>query len=258
MSIDPRAVIDPSAKIADGVSIGPFSIIGANVEIGEGSWIGPHVVINGPTRIGRENRIYQFSSIGEIPQDKKFHGESDSRLEVGDRNVIREYCTMNRGTTDGGGVTRIGSDNWIMAYTHFAHDCQVGNHTIFANNAQIAGHVRVDDYAILGAFTAVHQFVSIGAYSFTGLGTKLLKDLPPFIMASGNPAKPHGLNVEGLKRRGFEPQVRSAIKQAYKLLYRSGNSIEDATLAIKHLAEEHSEVAIFSEFLAQAQRGVIR
>ncbi|MBD3610359.1 MAG: acyl-ACP--UDP-N-acetylglucosamine O-acyltransferase [Gammaproteobacteria bacterium] len=257
MSIDSRAIVDPSAKIADNVTIGPFSVIGPNVEIGEGTWIGPHVVIQGPTVIGRENKFYQFSSIGEVPQDKKFHGE-ESKLFIGDRNVVREFCTMNRGTADGGGETRIGNDNWIMAYTHFAHDCIVGNNTTFANNAQIAGHVTVDDFAILGAYTCVHQFTSIGAHSFTGLGTVLNKDLPPYVMAQGNPVQPYGLNSEGLKRRGFSSEARSAIKKAYKILYRSSMSVSDAIAEMGELAASYDEVARFSDFLQNSQRGVIR
>ena len=257
MSIDPSAVIDPGAKIADNVTIGPFSVIGADVEIGEGSWIGPHVVIQGPTRIGRENRFYQFSSIGEVPQDKKFHGEN-SLLEIGDRNVIREFCTINRGTEDGGGATRIGSDNWIMAYVHIAHDCEIGDNTTFANNATLAGHVTIGDYAILGGFTLVHQFTSIGAHAFTGMGSAISKDVPPYVMVSGNPAAPFGLNSEGLKRRGFDVEVRSAIKQAYKLLYRSNKSREEAVAAMSELSAKHPEVENFANFLMASRRGILR
>jgi len=193
MNIDPRAVVDPSARLAPGVSVGAYTIIGADVEIGAGTTVGSHVVIKGPTAIGEENRLYPFSSIGDDPQDKKYGGEQ-TRLEIGDRNVIREYCTINRGTEQGGGVTRIGNDNWIMAYVHIAHDCLIANHTIFANNASLAGHVRVDDYAVLGGFTLVHQFCAIGAHSFSGMGSTLSKDLPPYVRASGNPAVPRGLN----------------------------------------------------------------
>ena len=257
MSIDPSAVIDPGAKIADKVSIGPFSIIGADVEIGEGTWIGPHVVIQGPTRIGRENKFYQFSSIGEVPQDKKFHGES-SLLEIGDRNVVREFCTINRGTEDGGGSTRIGNDNWIMAYVHIAHDCQIGNNTTFANNATLAGHVNIGDYAILGGFTLVHQFTAIGAHAFTGMGSAISKDVPPYVMASGSPASPYGLNSEGLKRRGFDSELRSAIKQAYKLLYRSNKTTEEAVAAMSELCAKYAEVESFANFLKSSQRGILR
>lgn len=257
MSIDPRAVVDPSARIADDVEIGPYSVIGAEVEIASGTWIGPHVVINGPTHIGRDNKFYQFSSIGEVPQDKKYHGEH-STLVIGDRNVVREYCTLNRGTEDGGGETRIGNDNWIMAYVHIAHDCQVGDNTIFANNASLAGHVSIGDYAILGGFTLVHQFTAIGAHAFTGMGSAISKDVPPYVMVSGSPAAPYGLNSEGLKRRGFGPEVRSAIKQAYKLLYRSGKTIDEALEAMTPLAGEFPQVAQFVEFLKNSQRGVLR
>jgi UDP-N-acetylglucosamine acyltransferase len=257
MSIDPRAVVDPGAKIADDVTIGPYSVIGPEVEIGAGTWIGPHVVISGPTRIGRDNKFYQFSSIGEVPQDKKFHGEQSS-LVIGDRNVVREFCTLNRGTEDGGGETRIGNDNWIMAYVHIAHDCQVADNTIFANNASLAGHVTVGDYAILGGFTLVHQFTAVGAHSFTGMGSAISKDVPPYVMVSGSPAAPFGLNTEGLKRRGFSSEARSAIKQAYKLLYRSNKTLDEAVEAMAELVEEFEEVAAFAEFLKNTQRGVIR
>lgn len=257
MSIDPSAVIDPGAKIADNVTIGPFSVIGPDVEIGEGTWIGPHVVIQGPTHIGCENKFYQFSSIGEVPQDKKFHGEN-SLLVIGDRNVVREFCTINRGTEDGGGTTRIGDDNWIMAYVHIAHDCQIGDHTTFANNATLAGHVNIGDHTILGGFTLVHQFTSIGAHAFTGMGSAISKDVPPYVMVSGSPAAPYGLNSEGLKRRGFDSEVRSAIKQAYKLLYRSNKTTEEAVAAMSELCAKHLEVEVFADFLKSSRRGILR
>lgn len=193
--IDPRAIIDPKAELAADVHIGAFSIIGPEVVIGAGTWVGPHVVVNGPTRIGRDNKIFQFSSLGEMPQDKKYQGEP-TLLEIGDRNVIREFCTLNRGTAQGGGVTRIGHDNWIMAYVHLAHDCLIGNQTIFANNASLAGHVVVEDQVILGGFTQVHQFCTLGAHSFTAFGSGIAKDVPPYVMVAGHPAAPHGLNVE--------------------------------------------------------------
>jgi len=257
MSIDTRAVIDPSAQIGENVSIGPFSIIGPNVEIGSDTWIGPHVVINGPTRIGKENRIFQFSSIGDIPQDKKYHGES-SRLEIGDRNTIREFSSINRGTDDGGGVTVIGDDNWMMAYIHVAHDCQVGSNTIFANAASIAGHVKVGDYAILGAFTAVHQFVSIGKHAFTGLGTILSKDIPPFIIVNGNPAHAHGLNTEGLKRRGFSSEDINSIRQAYKTFYRSGLTVDEAAKQLQDQHPQSAHVLEMVEFIMNSERGITR
>lgn len=257
MSIDQRAVIDPSARIADDVSIGPFSIIGPDVEIDSGTSIGPHVVINGPTRIGRDNRIFQFSSIGEIPQDKKYHGES-SRLEIGDRNTIREFVTINRGTEDGGGVTRIGDDNWMMAYIHIAHDCLVGNNTIFANGASLAGHVEIDDYVILGGFTLVHQFTKIGSGAFCGMGSAIGKDIPPYVMVSGNPASPYGINSEGLKRRQFDRAAIKAVKDAYKIIYRSGLTTEEAKQQLESLAQQHVEVKPMLEFLQRSERGILR
>ena len=257
MTIDSRAVVDPSAKIANNVKIGPFSVIGANVEIGEGTEIGPHVVINGPTRIGRENRIFQFSSIGEIPQDKKFHGE-ESRLEIGDRNTIREFVTINRGTADGGGVTRIGSDNWLMAYIHIAHDCLVGDHTIFANGASIAGHVSIGNYSILGGFTLVHQFCAIGEHAFCGMGSAISKDVPPYVMVNGNPAHPHGLNTEGLKRHGFSKEALRILREAYKTIYRSGMTLEEALIKLEVMSNSQPEVLPLTEFLRKAQRGILR
>lgn len=257
MSIDQRAVIDPSARIADDVRIGPYSTIGPDVEIGAGTEIGPHVVINGPTRIGRDNRFFQFSSIGEIPQDKKYHGES-SRLEIGDRNTIREFVTINRGTEDGGGVTRIGNDNWLMAYIHIAHDCLVGNNTIFANGASLAGHVEIDDYVILGGFTLVHQFVKIGSGAFCGMGSAVSKDILPYVMVSGNPASPYGINSEGLKRRQFDKEAVKAIKDAYKIIYRSGLTTEEARQRLKPLVQQHEEVKPMLDFLQRSERGILR
>lgn len=255
--IDPRAVVDPKASLADDVEVGPFSVIGAGVEIGPGTVIGPHVVIMGPTRIGRDNRIFQFSSIGDAPQDKKYAGEP-TRLEIGDRNMIREFCTINRGTAQDAGVTRIGDDNWIMAYVHMAHDCMVGNQTIMANCVTLAGHVHVGDYAILGGFTKVHQFCHIGAHSFCGMDTGLNRDLPPYVTASGMPAAPKGINSEGLRRRGYTvAQIRN-IKRAYRLLYRQGLSLEDATTELRSLANEAPEVAPFVTFLEQSTRSIVR
>jgi UDP-N-acetylglucosamine acyltransferase len=255
--IHPTAIVHPSARLAEGVTVGPYSVIGEHVEVGEGTWIGPHVVVTGHTRIGRGNRIYQFSSLGETPQDMKYANEP-TRLEIGDRNTIREFCTFNCGTVQDAGVTRLGSDNWIMAYVHLAHDCQVGNHTIFANNAQIAGHVHVGDYAILGGMTGVHQFVHIGAHSITAGQTLLLQDLPPYVMAAGNPAKPFGINGEGLKRRGFSAQAIAAIKRAYKSLYRSGLALADAQREIEVQQDAHPELNALSEFFAAATRGIVR
>lgn len=255
--IDPAARVDPSAKIEEDVSIGPFSIIGPDVEIGKGSWIGPHVVINGPTSIGQENKIFQFASIGEVPQDKKYNGEP-TRLEIGDRNVIRECCTISRGTVQDVGVTRIGNDNWIMAYVHIAHDCQVGNQTIFANSATLAGHVTIEDYAILGGFTLVHQFCKVGSHCFTAMNSVISKDVPPYLMVSGHMAEPHGLNVEGLKRRGFSAETISLLRKAYKLLYRSGLTLEQAITQIKSLSSDCQELQLFTQFLENVTRGVIR
>ncbi len=253
----PTAIIHPGAMLADDVEVGAYSIIGEHVEIGAGTVIGPHVVLNGHTRIGRNNRIFQFCSLGEIPQDKKYANEPTS-LEIGDHNTIREFCTFNIGTVQDVGVTRIGNHNWIMAYVHVAHDCQVGNHTILANCTQLAGHVTVGDYAILGGFTGVHQFVKVGAHIITGVSTVLLQDLPPYVLASGNPSVPHGINSEGLKRRGFSSTSIMAIKRAYKTLYRSGLSLDEAKAAIQSQLAEHAELQPLVDFLAASSRGIIR
>lgn len=257
MSIHPTAIVHPGARIGAGVEIGPYSVIGEHVEINDHTWVGPHVVIGGHTRIGRDNRIFQFSSIGEIPQDKKYANEP-TRLEIGDRNTIREFCTFNCGTAQDVGVTRVGNDNWIMAYVHLAHDCQVGNNTIFANNAQLAGHVHVGDWVILGGFTVVHQFVRIGAHGMTGMGTILLQDVPPYVMASGSPSAPHGINSEGLKRRGFTDKSVMAIRRAYKTLYKSGLKLDEARAAIAAETASVPELALLDDFLAQPGRGIVR
>ncbi|HEX8987799.1 MAG TPA: acyl-ACP--UDP-N-acetylglucosamine O-acyltransferase [Rhodocyclaceae bacterium] len=256
-TIHPSAIVHPGARIGQGVEIGAYSIVGEHVEIGDNTWIGPHVVIDGHTRIGRDNRIFQFSSLGAAPQDKKYAGEP-TRLEIGDRNTVREFCTFNCGTAQDIGVTRLGDDNWIMAYVHLAHDCQVGNKTIFANNAQLAGHVHVGDWAILGGFTVVHQFVRIGAHSMTGMGTILLQDVPPYVMANGNPSAPHGINSEGLKRRGFSSPTIMAIKRAYKTIYKSGLKLEEAVAALAAEGDAAPELAPLVEFLGQPGRGIIR
>jgi UDP-N-acetylglucosamine acyltransferase len=227
------------------------------VKIGPGNRIGPHAVISGHTRIGAGNRIFQFVSLGEIPQDKKYGGEP-TQLEIGDDNTIREFCTFNCGTVQDLGVTRLGDDNWIMAYVHLAHDCQVGNHTVFANNAQLAGHVRVDDYAILGGFTEVHQFCRIGAHSITALGTVVLHDVPPFLMASDNTARPYGINVEGLKRRGFSATTITHLKRAYKTLYKSRLTLEQARSELARQVADCPEVQVLVDFLAASQRGIVR
>ena len=255
--IHPTAIVHPNARLADDVEVGPYSIIGEHVEIGEGTVIGPHVVINGHTSIGKHNHIFQFCSLGEIPQDKKYANEP-TRLEIGDHNTIREFCTFNLGTAQDVGVTRVGDHNWIMAYVHLAHDCQVGNHTIFANNAQLAGHVHVGDYAILGGFTVVHQFVRIGAHIITGMGTILFKDVPTYVLASGNPSAPHGINAEGLKRRGFSAEAIMAIKRAYKTLYKSGLGFDEAKAEIEGQLAEHPELQPLADFLATSTRGIVR
>ncbi|MHB8747045.1 MAG: acyl-ACP--UDP-N-acetylglucosamine O-acyltransferase [Gammaproteobacteria bacterium] len=255
--IDPRAVIDPRARLDSSVEVGPFSIIGPDVEIGAGTWIGPHVVINGMTRIGRDNKIYQFASLGEVPQDKKYAGEA-TRVEIGDRNLIREYVTINRGTAQDQGVTRIGDDNWIMAYVHIAHDCLIGNQTIFANAASLAGHVIIDDYVILGGFTLISQFLHLGANSFTAMGSVVNRDVPPYVTVSGHMAKPCGINLEGLKRRGCSTKTITQIRQAYKLLYKSKLLFEDAIQQIDAMAADCAELVAFAAFLKNATRGIIR
>ena len=255
--IDPRAVIDPSAQLAPGVSVGAYSIIGADVEIGAGTWVGPHVVINGPTRIGRDNKIFQFASVGEAPQDKKYAGEP-TRLEIGDRNVIREFVTISRGTVQDVGITRVGNDNWIMAYVHIAHDCQVGNQVIFSNSASLAGHVYVQDHAILGGFTLVHQFCHIGAHCFTAMNSVISMDVPPYVMVSGHMAKPHGLNVEGLKRRGFSAETLQALRRAYKVIYRSKLTLAQAIEKLKATAGGVGEISALVEFLEKSERGIVR
>jgi UDP-N-acetylglucosamine acyltransferase len=254
--IHPSAIVDPAARIAPDVEVGPYASIGPHVEIGAGTRIGAHVVVDGHTRIGAGNRIHPFSSIGGPPQDKKYAGEP-TRLEIGDRNTIREFCTFNCGTTQDAGVTRVGNDNWIMAYVHLAHDCEVGNGTIFANNAQLAGHVHVGDYAILGGFTVVHQFVSIGAHALTAMGTILLQDVPPYVTVAGNTARPYGINAEGLKRRGFDAAAIAALRAAYKTLYKSGLGLEEARQALAEQAQAAPAVALVVEFLSSARRGIV-
>lgn len=255
--IHPQAIVDPSARIAEGVEIGPWSLIGPDVEIGAGTRIESHVVIKGPTRIGEGNRIFQFATIGEECQDKKYAGEP-TRLEIGDNNVIREGCTIHRGTVQDEGLTSIGSNNLLMAYAHVAHDCRVGSNIILANNAALAGHVHVGDHAILGGFTAVHQFCRIGAHVMCGAGTVVLKDVPAYVMASGNSAKPHGINLEGLKRRGFERDTLNTLRQAYKLIYRKGLTVEQALDGLNELLPGCPEVGLLIESLEASTRGIIR
>jgi len=255
--IHPQAIIGSKAELGKNVEVGPFTIIGDDVEIGDNTWIGPHAVINGPTRIGQENKIYQFCSIGEAPQHANYRGEP-TRLEVGDRNTIREYCTLNRGTADGIGITRIGDDNLFMAYSHVAHDCVVANHTIFVNGASLAGHVDVGDYAILGAFTAIHQFCRVGAHSIAALGTIAFKDIPPYVMAAGNAAEPHGINIRGLKRRQFPQSTIEALRSAYKTVYKSGLKISEAISELEDKAVDLTEVKELVSFIKASERGIIR
>ncbi len=255
--ISPQAIIEEGARIGENVSVGPFSIIGENVVIGDGTTIGSHATIKGRTTIGRNNRIYQFSSLGEAPQSLSYKGEP-TELHIGDDNTIREYCSLNTGTADGGGITRIGNQNFLMAYVHIAHDCILGDHIIFANGASLAGHVTIGDYAILGGFTLIHQFCKVGAHVMTGINTVSFKDIPPFIKVAGNTASPFGLNVKGLQRRGFESEDISALKQAYRTLYRSSLSFQDAMDRISEQAGGNRYVEEFLAFLANSERGVAR
>ena len=255
--IHPSAIIQPGAQLAQDVEVGPYVVIGEHVEIGAGTSIGSHSVVTGYTRIGRHNRIYQHAVIGGDPQDKKYNGEP-TRLEIGDHNVIREFCTLNTGTVQDLGVTRVGNHNWIMAYVHMAHDSQVGSHTILANMVTLAGHVSIHDHAILGGGTMVHQYCRVGAHAFTAGGTIVLRDVPPFVMASGNSAEPHGINVEGLKRRSFSAEAIEQIRRAYKTLYKSGLSLEDAKQALHAQAVQCAELGIFVEFLDSSKRSIIR
>ncbi len=256
-TIHKTAIIDPRAKLGANVTVGPYTVIDADVEVGEGTTIGAHNVITGHTRIGRDNRIFHFCSIGEANQDKKYQGEP-TRLEVGDRNTIREYCSLNRGTAQDAGVTRVGSDNWIMAYCHVAHDCVVGDNTVFANHATLAGHVEVGDWAILGGFVGVHQFVKVGAHVMAGIASVVTQDVPPFVTVAGNPTAPFGINSEGLKRRGFTPDAIAGLKRAYRTLYKSGLSLADAKAELARQGEGVPEVRLLSDFLDKSTRGILR
>lgn len=255
--IHPTAIVDPKAELASGVEIGPYSIIGSGVRIGSGTRIGPHVVMRGPTTIGRDNRIFQFASVGEDCQDKKYKGEP-TELVIGERNVIREGCTLHRGTVQDQGVTRIGSDNLLMAYVHIAHDCVVGDGTIFANNATIAGHVHVGDGVILGGFTAVHQFVHIGAWAMTAFSSAVNQDIPAFVMVRGNMAEAHGMNFEGMKRRGYSAEVIAALRNAYKTVYLRGLKIEEALAQLEADAASMPEVKLFVDSIRTSTRGIVR
>jgi UDP-N-acetylglucosamine acyltransferase len=255
--IDPHAIVSPQAQLAPDVSVGPFSIIGPGVALGPRCVVGPHVVINGPSQIGADNRFFQFASIGDAPQDKKYQGEP-TRLEIGDRNVFRESCTINRGTTHDRGVTRIGNDNLFMAYSHVAHDCVVGDKTVFANCASLGGHVEIGDWAILGGLTAVHQFTKIGAHAFLAGGAIVTRDVPPYVMAAGNPAAPHAVNAEGLKRRGFSEQQIRNLRDAYRILYRSELRLAEALERLSALAADQPEVRAFVDFIHASTRSLVR
>jgi len=255
--IHKTAVVDPRAKIGAGVTIGPYTVVDGDVEVGEGTTIGAHNVITGVTKIGRGNRIYHFCSIGEANQDKKYQGEP-TRTEIGDGNTIREYVSINRGTVQGGGLTRLGDDNWLMAYVHIAHDCLVGSHTVFANNASLAGHVLVDDWVTLGGFVGVHQFVKVGAHVMIGVASVVLQDVPPYVTIAGNPCAPHGINSRGLERRGFSAESVAAIKRAYRTLYRSNLPLAEARAQIEEQAESVPELKPMADFLAASTRGLLR
>lgn len=257
MSIDPRAVIEPGAKLAPDVVVGPYAIIGAHVEIGPGCRIGPHSVVTGWTRLGAQNQIFQFASIGDAPQDKKYAGEP-TRLEIGDRNVFREYVTVNRGTTHDEGVTRIGHDNLFMAYTHVAHDCRIGNHVVMANVATLAGHVEIGDHVIMGGLSAVHQFCKIGAHAFIANNTAVTRDVPPYVMAVGQPAEPHSVNATGLSRRGFTPEQVRNVKSAFRTLYRSELPLETALERLREAAATQPEVAAMVDFIGRSTRSLVR
>ena len=260
-TIHPNALVDPKAELAATVIVGPYAVIGPGVHVDEGTRIGPHCVIEGNTRIGRDNRVFQFCSLGAAPQDKKYAGEP-TELHIGDRNTIREFCTFNLGTAQDTGVTRVGDDNWIMAYVHIAHDVQLGDKTILANNATLAGHVVIGDWVIVGGLTGVHQFVKVGAHAMVGFSTALSQDVPPFMMVDGNPARVHGFNVEGLRRRGFSAERIAAVKQMHRLLYRQGRTLEEAKSLIAQFGTEkpeaHVDVDMMLGFLNQATRGIVR
>jgi len=260
-TIHPTAIVEPGAQLDDSVTVGAFSIVRAQVRIGAGTTIGPHCVIEGRTTVGRDNRIFQFCSIGAVPQDKKYAGEP-TELQIGDRNEIREFCTFNLGTAQDAGITRLGDDNWVMAYVHLAHDVQVGNHTVLANNATLAGHVHVGDWVTVGGLTGVHQFVKIGAHAFLGFSSAVTQDVPPYMMVDGNPLTVRGFNAEGLRRRGFGAERIAAVKQMHKLLYREGLTFEEACARIAALAESQPEAAadvqLMTAFLAASTRGIAR
>lgn len=259
--IHATAIVSPGAELADDVEVDAYSLIGPNVRIGPGTKVGPHCIIDGHTTIGANNVFYRFCSIGGMPQDKKYKGEP-TRLEIGDGNMVREYVTLNTGTTQDVGVTRLGNDNWIMAYVHVAHDCQIGSHTIIANNVQLAGHIHIGDWAILGGSSAVHQFVHIGAHSMIGGASSIRQNVPPYVMGAGDPFRPVGINSEGLQRRGYDTDTVSALKEAYKLLYRRNLKVEEAAAAMRALQEERpyarEAIETLAAFLERAGRGIVR
>ncbi len=260
-SIHPSAIVDPAAELGENVTIGPYAVVNAGVRIGEGSSIGAHAVIDGRTTIGRDNRIFPFAAIGGMPQDKKYRGEP-TELIIGDGNTIREYCTLNTGTVQDGGVTRLGDDNWIMAYVHIAHDCQLGSHIIIANATQLGGHVHLADWVFLGGLSGVHQFVRVGAHAMTGFQTRLSQDLPPFVTAAGNPAEAQGINAEGMKRRGYTPERIAQVKAMHKTLYRKGLTLAAGIAEIAAMkgqsAETDADVELMLSFLGDASRGIVR
>lgn len=255
--IHPTAIVDSSAKLDADVAVGAFSVVGPDVEIRSGTRIGPHVVISGPTRIGADNEIYQFASIGEAPQDRKYSGENTT-LQIGERNVIREYVTLNRGTVHGKRKTRVGNDNLLMAYVHIAHDCDLGDDIVMANGASLGGHVTIEDQAILSGFALIHQFCRVGMHAFCGMGCAVAKDVPPYVMVSGNPGKPHGINAEGLRRRGFSADAIVQIRRAYKIIYKSTLRLDDAIVSLQELAAESPEVDLILDFLDHSDRSIIR
>lgn len=255
--IDEHAIIHPSAKLAKGVSVGPGSIIGADVEIGEGTWVGPHVVIQGPTVIGKNNKIFQFASVGDEPQDITYQGEP-TRLEIGDNNIIREYCMISRGTVKGGGLTRLGNDNFLMAYTHVGHDCIVGNHVIMVNYSALSGHVTVDDYVNIGAYAAIHQFCHVGIYSFIARATYVTKDVLPYVMIAGHMTSACGINTVGLRRRGFSSEAIDCLRRAYKIIFRKGLTVQEAVAELENLKKDCPEVGLMIDALNKATRGIVR
>jgi UDP-N-acetylglucosamine acyltransferase len=256
-AIDPRAIVSPEAELAADVVVGAYSVIGAGVTIGAGTWVGPHAVINGPTKIGTSNKIFQFASIGDAPQDLKYKGEP-TRLEIGDRNVFREFTTMNRGTVNGGGVTRIGSECLFMSFTHVAHDCQVGDRVVMANYATLGGHAVIGDWVIMGGYAGVHQFAKVGAHAFLANDAKVTRDVPPYVMAVGSPAEPHSINSEGLKRRGFTPEQIRNLKNAYRVLYRSDLKLADAVAELAQRAATQPELKLLVDFIGASTRSLVR